>query len=59
MITKNLAQTSVVNKRLWPACLNAPLSYEEQVQALIEKIKELEDRVTILEGKVNTEESDS
>lgn len=47
------ACTSVMNKDLWPPCLNEPLSYEEQVKALVQKIKELEDRVTVLEGKVD------
>lgn len=31
----------MIDKRLWPASLNAPLSYEEQVQALIEYCKSI------------------
>ena len=53
MIARNMEEAALANQRLWPACLNEPLSYEEQVKALIEKIKELDERVTILEGKVN------
>lgn len=55
MSANNMEQSALRNRRLWPACLNEPLSYEEQVQALIEKIKELDERVTILEGKVNND----
>ena len=58
MLARNMEQTTVANKRLWPACLNAPLSYEEQIQALIEKIQELDARVTVLEGEVNGDQSE-
>lgn len=43
------ANTSVRFKDLWPPCLNEPLSYYEQVKALVKKIKELEERVKALE----------
>lgn len=56
MIARNIEQAAVANKRLWPAMLNEPLSYEEQVKALIEKVAELDARVTVLEGKVNSDE---
>lgn len=35
MIARNIEQAAVANKRLWPAMLNEPLSYEEQVKALM------------------------
>ncbi len=56
MIARNIEQAAVANKRLWPAMLNEPLSYEEQVKALIEKVKELDARVTVLEGEINSNE---
>lgn len=56
MIARNIEQAAVANKRLWPAMLNEPLSYEEQVKALIEKVKELDARVTVLEGQINSDE---
>lgn len=56
MIARNIEQAAVANKRLWPAMLNEPLSYEEQVKALIEKVKELDARVTVLEGEINSDE---
>lgn len=56
MLARNMEQAAVANKRLWPACLNAPLSYEEQIKALIDKINELDARVTVLEGEVNSDE---
>lgn len=34
----------MIDKRLWPASLNEPLSYEEQVQALIEYCKSITGR---------------
>lgn len=43
-------------RRLWPAEINEPVSYQEQIEWLAKKVKELEDRVTILEGEVNSEE---
>lgn len=55
MLANDMNDAALRNKRLWPACLNEPLSYEEQVRALIEKIKELDERVTILEGEVNND----
>jgi hypothetical protein len=51
-----MEQAAVANKRLWPAMLNEPLSYEEQVKALIEKVAELDARVTVLEGEINSNE---
>lgn len=56
MIARNIEQAAVANKRLWPAMLNEPLSYEEQVKALIEKVKELDARVTVLESEINSNE---
>jgi len=56
MLARNIEQAAVANKNLWPPCLNAPLSYEEQIKALIEKINELDARVTVLEGEINSNE---
>lgn len=56
MLARNMEQAAVANKRLWPAMLNEPLSYEEQIRALIEKINELDARVTVLEGEINSDE---
>lgn len=56
MLARNIEQAAVANKNLWPPCLNAPLSYEEQIKALIEKINELDARVTVLEGEINNNE---
>lgn len=47
---------NMAHKRLWPIELNETTSYEEQVLWLIKKVKELEDRVTVLEGEVNEED---
>ena len=57
MLARGIEQTSVANKNLWPPCLNEPLSYEEQIKALIEKINELDARVTVLEGEINSQDN--
>lgn len=38
----------MIDKRLWPASLNEPLSYEEQVQALIEYCKSITGKAPII-----------
>lgn len=38
-------------QRLWPAMMGKALSYEEQMQAVIKKVLELEERVKALEDK--------
>ncbi len=58
MLARNMAQATLANKNLWPPCLNEPLSYEEQIKALIEKINELDARVTVLEGEINSQDEE-
>ena len=51
----SVRQIPIWFRRLWPAEINKPVSYQDQIEWLAKKVKELEDRVTILEGEVNSE----